>query len=115
MKNPKPTEVSRPTNRLPIDFAFASGYFLCSGPKESSLNFVHALKTPRWDGERCEVEDGLRGEHGLDSLIAPVVLLGVLLVAVAGVWHGGVHLGVGLGGALLRALLLLRQIGRAHV
>ena len=44
-------------------------------------------------------------------LVAPGVLLGPLLVPVARVRHGSIHLRVGLAWALLRALVLLVLLG----
>ena len=55
----------------------------------------------------CPAEDACIIALGL--LIAPVVLLGLLLVPAAWVRHGGVDLRVGWSRALLRALLLLRR------
>ena len=62
----------------------------------------------KWRLERgglCPAEDA--GNVALGLLIAPGVFLGRLLVPAAWVRHGSIHLRVGLGWALLRALLLL--------
>ena len=53
----------------------------------------------------CPVEDA--GDVGLGLLVAPGLLLDPLPVPVAWVRLGSIYLRVGLGWALLRALLLL--------
>ena len=82
---------------LALEQLEALGWFY---PREDSTDLLRELlEVAVGEGGLCPTEDA--GDVGLGLLVAPGVLLGLLLIPVAWVRHGSIHLRVGLGWALL--------------